>query len=334
MTGGRVVRKGEPGFLAPGSDEWARVITPSKVAAILGLSRWESPFRLWCRMKGIVPPEPPKDAFDIGHDMEPYAANRWVRRNPGWNVSAGEVQFHVPSGHFPFPAVGTIDRRTSRGSWRRILEVKIARNLSDAEVFGDPDLTGSCPPDYAAQVTAQRLFVAAAQPSAKWLPTSHLLALGPYFNERVYEVDYDLDVAAWIIDECADFWRSLDADTPPPLDDHPATYTCLKQLHPDIDDAVVDIDPELAIDYLRAKQAEKDAAAAAVGASSRMLAAMGRAKYAKVGRVVNEAGTDLVGGITVGDRRKNGKGGVSLYAGRTTADKIRQAVTNPEGNQP
>lgn len=307
-----VIERGQAGYLEPGTEAWRRIITPSKVAAILGVSRWESPYRLWHRMKGYVDEEPPKDAFDLGHDMEPYAAARWARKNPGWHVSHGEVQFHVPAGHFPFPAVGTIDRRTSRGAWRRILEVKIARNLSDLETFGD-DLTGDCPEDYAAQVTAQRLFVAAAQPTATWLKQSHLLVIGPYFNERLYEIEYDADVVAWIIAECTTFWRSLEADTPPDLDDSVATYECLKALHPDITPGdTVDLDPDLAVEYLTAKAAEKRAKSAAQGATNAVAAAMKNAQYAKVGDV------------TVADRRNNGKGGVSLYAGRSaTPDKIR-----------
>lgn len=309
---GHVIRRGEPGFLIPESDTWRRTVTPSKVAAILGLSRWESPFRLWHRMKGIVPPEPPKDAFDIGHDIESYAAARWSRLNPGWHLSPGEVQFHVPMYHYPFPAIGTIDRRASRGSWRRVVEVKLARNLSDMEQFGD-DLTGDCPEDYAAQVTAQRMFVAATQPSVAWEPTSHLLAVGPYFNERIYPIEYDLDVAAWIIDECTTFYESLAADQPPDLDDTVATYECLKALHPDIDPgATANIEPALAVDYLTAMADEKRAKAAVQGAKNRMAAAMKNAQYAKVGTV------------TVADRRNNGKGGVSLYAARsTTPDDVR-----------
>jgi predicted phage-related endonuclease len=307
-----VIELGRPGYLAPGSDEWARIITPSKVAAILGVSRWESPYRLWHRMKGLVPPDAPKDAFDLGHDMEAYAAARWLRRNPGWHVSRGEVQFHPPAGHYDFPCVGTIDRRASRGSWRRVVEVKMARNQTDLEAWGD-DLSGECPEDYAAQITAQRMFVAAAQPGAAWLPVSHLLVVGPYFNERIYEIDYDPSVAAWIIEECSAFWASLQHDTPPPLDDSVATYECLKALHPDIEKGeAVNIEPGLALDYLETKAFEKQAKALAQLATNRLAAAMKRAQYARVGDV------------TVADRRSNGKGGVSLYAGRSaTPDQIR-----------
>jgi hypothetical protein len=69
----------DAGWIEPGSPGHNEAISPSKVAAILGLSRWESPYRLCHRMKGIVPPEPPKDAFDLGPDIEPFAANRWRR---------------------------------------------------------------------------------------------------------------------------------------------------------------------------------------------------------------------------------------------------------------
>jgi hypothetical protein len=35
----------DPISLVPGSAEWLREMTASKVAAVLGLSPWESPFR-------------------------------------------------------------------------------------------------------------------------------------------------------------------------------------------------------------------------------------------------------------------------------------------------
>lgn len=298
--------------IEPGSPEWLRLITPSKIAAICGVSRWESQFRLWHRMKSLVPPEAPKEAFDIGHDMEPYAANRWLRRNPGWRLSAGEVQFTIPADHFGFDAAVTLDRRAVRGSSRRVVEAKIARTITDMEQWGD-DLTGDCPEDYALQVTAQRTFAAAAQPrNVRWEPVSHLIAIGPYYTERIYDIDSDASVVSWMIGECVRFHESLSGDTPPPLDDSVQTYECLRQLHPDIDAGqAASIEPALAIEYLSTYTGQKDAEKAAQGAKNRLLAAMGRAQYAKVGDV------------TVADRRNNGKGGVSLYkAPRANPDDV------------
>lgn len=293
-------------MIEPGSAEWLRYCTPSKVPAILGISRFESPYRLWHRLKGLVPAEAPKDIFDMGHDLEPYAANRWRRKNGGWLLSPGEVQFVVAPGKYEFPAAVTLDRRAVRGRARRVVEFKTARTLSDLEQWGD-DLTGDIPEDYAAQVTAQMLFTG-------WTKhPGHLLAVGPYFNERIYEVPYDLGVAAWIIEQCTQFWASLAGETPPPLDDTVATYECLRAQHPDIEaGAEVPIAPALALRYSLAVTDEKAAKTSLQGAKNELLAAMTTAQYAKVGT------------LTVADRRNNGRGGVALYAGRSaTPDNIR-----------
>lgn len=309
--------------VAPGSAAWLAMITPSKVAAIVGESRYESPFRLWCRMKGWVPPEPPKEAFDIGHDAEPFAANIWRRQpgNEGWLLSRGEVEFTVPAEHFGFPASVHLDRRAVYGAFRRVVEFKVARTLSDIDVWGD-DLTGDCPLDYAIQVIVQRLFAAAAQPRLGWMKHDpHLLAIGPYLNHRLYILEQarDPSVSAWLIDECQKFYASLQSDTPPPLDDTPQTYECLRELHPDIDGTVVELDRAAALDYLEAVHAEKAAKTAKTGAASRLLDTMRLAKYAVVKRP-EAAGGD----IRVAERRDNGKGGVSLYSGKASAiDDVR-----------
>jgi predicted phage-related endonuclease len=299
-----VYLKGCPEFLEPGSDEHRKIITPSKVAAILGVSRWQSPFSLWHQLKGLTAPEPQKDAFEIGHDMEAYAAARWTRRNPGWHISAHEVQYHVPDGHFPFPACATIDRRASRGRWRRNVEVKIARDLGDLERFGD-DLTGEAPEDYSAQCIAQRMFCAAAQPSVTWLQESALFVIGPYFNEREYIVEYDPGVAAWIIESCAEFWESLQSDSPPPLDSSVATYEALRTLHSDIDpDLEVDLNPTVAEEFLTATTDFKIAESAARLAKTRVLDAMGRARYARCN------------GTLIARRQPSSRGSVALYAAK------------------
>jgi hypothetical protein len=207
-----------------------------------------------------------------------------------------------------------LERRAGRGSARRVVEAKIARTITDLEQWGD-DLTGDCPEDYALQVTAQRVFVAAAQGEqpVKWEHVSHLIAIGPFYTDRLYEIECDPSVVAWMIGECVRFHRSLELDEAPELDNSVQTYECLKQLHPDIDGgAHVNLDPDLALQFLEAKAHEKQAKADAQGAINRVAAAMGTAQYAKVGD------------MTVADRRNNGKGGVSLYkANGANPDNIR-----------
>lgn len=301
-----VYTKRDPEFLLPGSPEWSKIITPSKVAAILGVSRYESAYRLWHRMTGRCEPEPHKDAFDVGHDLEAYAANRWRRANPGWLLSQGEVQVHVDPDKFGFPCVATIDRRGVRGRLRRVVEFKAARNLTDLEAFGD-DLTGDCPEDHAAQVQTQMLFTGWTE-----LP-GHLLAVGPYFDERIYEIPYSLTQAAWILDEVRQFWELLKADEPPELDDSLHTYQCLRALHPEIDaDGTTVLDAEEALEFVTAKRECDRATEIYQGAKNRLVKRMERDKYAEIG------------GLRIAHRQKSGKSSVALFAAKgVTPEQIR-----------
>lgn len=292
-------------IIAPGSPEWQGIITPSKVAAILGVSRFESPYRLWHRMKGLVDPDPPKDIFDIGHDYEPAAANRWLRKNPGWRLSRGEVQIVADASQFGFPAAATLDRRGVRGRARRVVEFKTARHV---EEWGD-ELTDECPEDYAAQVMAQMLITGWTKYPA------HLLVLTAFFGDHVYEIPFDQDVAAWIVERCRAFWDSLAGDEPPDLDDTVATYECVRALHPEIDGSEIQYDAEAGWRVLQFAVDLKENERVLREAKTRLLDAMGNAQTAKVGD------------IKLADRRPNGKGSVSLYL----ATKNIHEISNTNG---
>ncbi|AHJ86332.1 RecE like protein [Mycobacterium phage 32HC] len=297
-----VNRPGERGWIAPGSDQHLAMISPSKVGAILGLSRWESPYSLWCRMKGLIPGDEPKDAYDLGHDIEPFAANRWRRKNPGWLLSPGEVQFVVDPEHFGFPAMATLDRRAVRGRSRRVVEFKMARDQNDADKWGD-DLSGDLPADYWTQVLVAMLFTGWTD-----LP-GQLLAIGPRLgDERVYEVVYDADAkreAAFIIEECRSFYRSLSGSEPPELDDSEATYQTVRAQHPDIEKgAEVELTPELAEEFLSATADLKDLESAARLAKTRVLDVMKSAQYARCN------------GTLIARRQPSSRGSVALFAAK------------------
>lgn len=300
-----VHKRGQAGFVEPGTPEWLAAVTPSKVAAILGVSRWESPFSLWHRMKGTLPPEEPKDIFDIGHDYEPAAANRWLRQNPGWKLSPGEVQFVHQNEVYGFPVVCTLDRRAVRGRGRRVVEFKTARHL---EEWGD-DFTDQAPEDYVAQCTAQMLFTG-------WRTSADLLVLGPYFNDHLYAIPYDREVAAWIAAECGRFYQSLAWDEPPALDDTVATYQTMRALHPEIAaGTAVQLDPVLALEYLEALTDQKAGEARVRGLKTRVLEVMGDTESA------------VVGELPIAKRAPHASGSVALNTSRkTTPDDIRFAL--------
>lgn len=294
--------------IEPGSPEWQAVITPSKVAAILGVSRWESAYRLWHRMKGIVDPEPPKDIFDMGHDFEPAMAAIWRRRNPGWQLSPGEVQVLAPD-KFGYPAAATLDRRARRGRARKVIEFKTARHLED---WGD-FFTDQAPADYVAQILAQMAYTGYTKYPAE------LLVLGPYFEAHTYIIRYDPSVVAAIHQRCTEFWHSLKGNVPPDLDDSVATYQCVRELHPEINRGeTARLDADTALDILLANEEHKAAETRLRGLKTTLLDRMGNAQYACVGDGEHE--------IRVADRRTHARGGVAL---NLSTKSIQQLLPEP-----
>lgn len=295
----------DAGWIQPGSPEHRAMITPSKVAAICNVSRWESEFSVWHRMKGNLPNEEPSDRFDAGHDAEAYARLRWLRKNPGKRLSRGEVQYVVDPEHFGFPAAVSLDCRGTVGSAHFVWEAKTANDLYD---WGDPRLEGNLDEGYTTQQITQMAFTGWTKHPAQ------LMALGPRWGfERIYETAFDTHIWAWMLDsKIRPFYESLQSDTPPPLDEHTATYSVLKELHPDIEPgAAVKWTAAEAADFLRRAVAEDQGKKAAIGAKNWGLDQMKRAQYAVV--PVGEPGQDGYREIRVAERRDNGKGGVSFY---------------------
>lgn len=307
-----VNRPGDKGWIQPGSEQHRAMVSPSKVAAMLGFSRWQSPYGLWMEMAGRVEADSPKDIFDVGHDAEAYLARRWRRLNPGWRLSPDEVQLVIDPEHFGFPALVTLDRRAVRGQARRVVQFKIARDLGDAEVWGD-DLAGDgdAPPDYATQVFAEVLL------SGYSRYDGHLMVAGPFWNEKLYPIRFDTEIAAGLVATIRQFWQSLTADTPPDLDDKAATYQTVRKLHPDIAHGTsVQLDPDLAVTYLRAVADAKDAERRLRGLKTLVLDAMG------------DTETALVGDIPIAKRTPHASGSVALNTARKTTPEDIQTERN------
>lgn len=289
-------------MIEPGSAEWLSIITPSKVAAILGVSRWESPFRLWHRMKGNVPPEPPKDIFNVGHAFEAALAELWKLENPGWQLSPGEVQIR---NDFGFPTLATLDRRARRGRARKAVQFKTARKLEEWGDFG----SDQAPADYvAAEQWEMHVTGYTKQPA-------ELMVMGPFFEHFTYRIPYEPYLCMTIEQRCREFVDSLQADEPPDLDDSVPSYECVRQLHPEIEDREVQIDPELAAEYLDAARSHKESETRLRGLKTRVL------------DVLDGGHIALAGTYKVADRRPAKGGNVALYPNpKTSIDDLKDLI--------
>ena len=278
--------------ILPGTPEHSRLVSPSKVPSICGISRWESAYTCWMRMKGYVDPKPPQDIFTVGLAFEPALAYLWRAENPTWRLSPGEVQYVTDE--FGFPAVATLDRRACRGRHRKVVEFKIAHHTDE---WGDINLEGDCPADYALQVIAQMVFTGLYQ-----LPAD-LMVMGPFFKHFTYHVEFDDKIAAWMIAECRQFWDSLSGVHPPPLDDSVSTYACVREQHPEIVlGQRAEIPEALAQDWATARAEAKQADTVLRGLKTKILASVGGAEYVCVNDEV------------VGKRQPHARGGVALVS--------------------
>lgn len=249
--------------LSPGSPEWVRLMSASKVAAVLGVSPYQSPYSLWHEMKGLVARGKTTEVQSRGHYLEAGVLAWWRDKHP----EADEVMPQYTA-RLDDWGIATCDAIASSGV---AVEIKTSGSWDEWGAEG----TDEVPAHYYAQAVWQLACLPAQDITAV-----HFAVLGPRLDFREYVVERDDELIASVVDRCRQFYDSLEQDTPPPLDDHTATLAVLRRMHPDIEDGAEAVIPdELAAEYVTADLAFKDAEVAKRAAQSRVLAAAGTAQY-------------------------------------------------------
>ena len=256
--------------MTPGSPDWVRRMTASKVAAVLGVSPWQSPFSLWQEMKGnVTRPAAPNEAQSRGHYLEPAILAWWRDRHPeydGW--------IEQPTYHLGDWAASTPDAYANTEADAVLVEAKSAARDDE---WGDAG-TDAIPAYYLTQAYWQ-MHVSGVHRCYVPIITSRLR-----FAE--YVVDYDPAIGADLEHRCREFFDTLAADTPPPLDNTVATFESMRRLHPEIDaKSTVELDPAVAAELVEAIAATEHAEARERLARSTVLEAMGRAQWADCNNV-------------------------------------------------
>lgn len=280
----------------PGTPEHRKLITASKVPAILGLSPWQSQYALWHEMAGNIPPEevtPRRQAmFDWGHSAELAIADWDLKQNPGCKISDGEVAYTDTD--LPFPHLVTLDRvmwQEDSPDNKSVREYKTANSIEALNKWGPPHQVDAVPAHYLAQHIFQR-GVSGIHHGAIILQ-----AMG---TPDVYKVEWDEGLYQGILERLAAWWESLESGTPPPLDGSTATYKTLRGLHPDIEQgAICKLTKDEAIALLAAKTSHAKADEDFKRLRNDLALKMGHAQYAQVGD-------------TIVARRQKGRGGVNL----------------------
>lgn len=259
------------GWYEPGSPEWYAArrgrLGGSEIAAVLGLSPWQSRFSLWHLKAGNVAPEPDNREMEWGRDLEALLAARFARQHhmDGWKLRRCALHVNLVR---PYQ-VAQPDRVILLGGRRyAALEIKTARYADEWGPEGSDDI----PVYYRCQAMWQMDCFGFAR--------CHFAVLITGTDYREYLVDYDPDEAQLMRQAAVEFLDSIEAGTPPSIDEHAATYRAVRELHPDIDDVEIEVSDDLAGWYRDALYEAHAAEAAKRLATSRLLDVMGRARLA------------------------------------------------------
>jgi len=260
--------------MQPGSPEWLKVMSASKIAAVVGLSPWTSRYALWHLMCGDLPPEVELDEHRRGHYLEPAICGWWEDQQ----TEAYSCQLKVRQGRTwrnddrPWQ-VATPDRELldRHGDVREILE---AKSDNDGWAWGE-ELTDAIPVYYACQVQYQL--------DTLDLDLAHVAVLTGGLNFRRYIVRRDEDDIAFLREAAVEFLASIDAGDEPDVDESEHTYSAVRRLHPDLEDTELELTAEQAAEWIAALRAKESGEAAYNRARSRLTQAMGRSRRAVYG---------------------------------------------------
>lgn len=222
--------------IEPGSSEWLKLMTASKVGAILGVSPWESPRSIWHKMRGEVASET-SAAKERGHYLEPAILAWFFDQHPEFRREPSATVVHRD--HPRFAATPDAFAYHYTGDPDPTYPVEAKSDAGDGEFWGEPG-TDEIPLYYAAQcmwtmhcTRATRIYVP--------MITARL-------EFREYVVDYNAALAATIEAKCVAFLATLDDETAPELDGHVATYEVIRKLNPLLDRGV---EVELSTEHAR-----------------------------------------------------------------------------------
>ncbi|MGW4639605.1 lambda-exonuclease family protein [Sphaerisporangium sp. NPDC004334] len=256
--------------------EWdaarASRIGGSTIAAILGISPWESPYSVWCRMAGLVDKGKQTKEMARGHYLEPGIRAWFADQHPEFEVHTAGTYVNVLRDY----QLGNPDALCARdGVVVEGAEFKTDANAGESG-WGRPG-TAEIPRYYMAQIQ----WYMDVFGLARW----RIVVLDGRLSFREYVIDYDAALAKAMRDAAEDFLASLFWDEMPELDDHVATYEAVLRLHPEIhpkghlEEAYVAAEEE-AVEFIEATLDLEHAEKRAQAAKTRLAASMGKARRA------------------------------------------------------
>lgn len=261
------------GTWEPGSEPWHEArrnrLGGSEIAAVLGLSPFESRFSLWHRKRGAVGQVEETNEMRWGKLLEPLIKGEFEQRFPDWYVVDTGTWVHDERPWQLGNPDALLYRDFTGDPPAAILETKLS-------MFGDgwgEDRTDEVPP----HVRTQCIWYG----DTLGIDVVHvcvLIAVG--LEPRTYTLTWEPDEAELLRTAGEQFLDEVARGIRPAIDGHTETYQVVKELHPLIDGTEVEIPGVLAERYCQAKALAKVTEEAARQATAEVADLMGDAQRA------------------------------------------------------
>ena len=190
----------------------------SEVAAILGISPWQSPADVWARKRGLIPEQEDNLRFKIGRLFEAPIAQIYADQE-GVKLLTVDGLYHHPDPSIPL--VGTPDRLIV--GKRKGLEITTA-DPAVAHTWGEAG-TGDVPLYYAAQVATYMAILNYDE--------FDIAVLFGTSDFRIYRMHRDIELENIIIERARNFWNTyIVGDEEPPPDESKAYTNYVAKKYP------------------------------------------------------------------------------------------------------
>ncbi|MDE8648162.1 YqaJ viral recombinase family protein [Rhodococcus qingshengii] len=263
------------GSFESGSDEWhearANGIGGSEIPSIVGLNQWESYFSTYYRKLNKLRPVEESDPMKWGTLIEPVIYDEYRKNHlrPGLRMTTGDTFHHIER---PWQIANPDGLMwDADGNLVDLLEIKTA---GVAEKWG-PSGTDLIPINYRCQM--------AWYMDVLGLRSGVLRVLIGSSDPRTYRITPTQEDFEFLRNSGAEFMHALKNGIEPNLDSHMATYQAQREMHPLIDDTVVQINTDLADRWWASADKLKAAEEEHLGVKIEIADKMGLAKMAMCG---------------------------------------------------
>lgn len=259
----------------PLSPDDARRLGGSDIAALVGLSPWATPLTVYARIvTGEGTPDSP--ALRRGRLMEPVVREMY-RLDEGVEL-LGPTSLRHPEKDWLRASLDDVGRRPGRG--RHAVEFKTG-NQRDADKWG-PLGSDELPEQYLCQTSWYLGTGLAVGALDEPVADVAVLLLGVEETPRVYRVEHDAEVYAWLLEAAERFWRDFVVPRRPPPPSNPAREVeSVRRLYKRETEPLApfaDLAPEdksTVLAYAEARRQQKAAEAALADAEVRLKLALG-----------------------------------------------------------